>query len=192
MSKAQDIVDQMLESDYDEHVKAHKLVQTWDNAHASAKQLLGLKRQALDKFKEMGRAIGYERALAHVGLKRADVESYIYGAQIGSTDNYKRTRPAKICVNRHCGLKKPQPVGAQECWDCREPLELTEVPLSHSDIHKKFANHILGVRTNDGRSVWFDEPVPPTFDVEADDPESVAPKAKPNRPYAKNFDIRRD
>lgn len=158
----------MLEDDYDAHVKAHERIQTWDKAHASARQLLGLKQKSLAKFRELGVAIGYERALAKVGLRREDVSHPIYGAQIGSIDNYKKTQPAKAA-------KKPQPLTSEVCRECGEPLTLKQVPLSFTDLHNKMSRHMLGVETNDGRRVWFDEPLPPTFEPE---PEPEAP-AKP-------------
>lgn len=188
MSKAKAIVADMLGEAYDEHVKAHERIQKWDQAHTSAKKLLGLKIQSLAKFRELGRALAYERALASVGVRKEDVESYIYGGQIGATDNYKRTRPAKVCQNKWCS-KQPRPASATTCPECQEELVPTEIPLSGSYIRDRLANHILGVMTKDGRRLWFDDPVPPTFDVDAD-PEALAPKAKPNRPYFKNFNIR--
>ena len=46
-------------------------------------------------FAELGRSIGYERALARIGVDKSEVSHQIYGAQIGSVENYKKTRPVR-------------------------------------------------------------------------------------------------
>jgi len=163
------LVKMMLEDDYDAHVKAHERIQTWDKAHASARHLLGLKMKSLDLFRELGRSIGYERALARIGVSKQDVSHPIYGAQIGSIDNYKKTHPVKKCKtwSYHCKLAgKVQPLNREVCPECKEPLETVQVPYSFTDLHDKMSRYMLGVETNDGRRVWFDEPLPPTFEAE--------------------------
>lgn len=179
MSRAKNIVEKMLGESYDEHVKAHELVQKWDRAHDSFGKLYNLKHKSLGLMKELGTSIGYERALAHVGLNREDVSHQIYGAQIGSIDNYKKTRPAKVCQQPYCGAGR-RPQTGEACSDCGEPLADVEVPLSFSDLHRNYARHILGVETNDGRRVWFDEPVPPRPVVQSEEP--AGRKTLPNRP----------
>jgi len=165
MSKAQDIVDQMLDEAYDEHVKAHERVQKWDKAHDTYKKLHTLKHKSMGLFRELGRSIGYERALARVGLTRADVSHPITGAAIGATHNFKKTRPAKVCKRTYCDMAhKPQT--GEVCGQCGEPLTAVQVPISPSDLRGKLANHIVGVETQDGRRVWFDEPLPPQPEVE--------------------------
>lgn len=184
---AKTVVKTLLEDDYDAHVKAHERIQTWDKAHASARQLLGLKQKSLSKFRELGVAIGYERALAKVGLRREDVSHPIYGAQIGSIDNYKRTQPAKVCKQRYCMAKKPQPLTSEVCRECNEPLTLTQVPLSFTDLHNKLSRHMLGVETNDGRRVWFDEPLSPNFEPEAEPDAPTKPLTAEDRERQKRL-----
>lgn len=173
MSRAQNLVNRMLESEYDEHVKAHNLVQTWDKAYASSKELMGLKTKALDLFRELGRSVGYERQLAKVGLRKADVEEYIRGAQLGLTDNYKRSRPVKMCNDKWCSTAKrgrPLPLSTEKCPDCGNEVTDAEVPISLSHLRDKMADYIVGVVTKDGRRVWFDEPVAPRFSADPDEP----------------------
>jgi hypothetical protein len=177
--RASAIVEAMLEGDYDAHVKAHERVQKWDKAHGTYQDLARKKAQAQELFTQLGTSIGYERALAHVGLNREDVSHQIYGAQIGSIDNYKKTRPAKVCQQPYCGAGR-RPQTGEACSDCGEPLADVEVPLSFSDLHRNYARHILGVETNDGRRVWFDEPVPPRPAVQSEEP--AGRKTLPNRP----------
>ena len=187
MSKAQAIVKQMLEADYDAHVKAHQLVQKWDGAHRTFGELYKLKHKSLGLFREMGRAIGYERALARVGLTRDDVSHTISGAQIGSTDNYKQTRPVRRCQNVYCKDRSPKPEAQEACLNCGEPLKTTPMGYSFTDLHNKLAKHMLGVETNDGRRVWFDTPVPPQPELEPEEateaktPVSPAEFAKQGR-----------
>lgn len=175
--RAAGIVKAMLEADYDEHVKAHERVQKWDKARTAYQALAVKEAEAAKLFAEIGRAIAYKRALARVGLTREDVSHQIYGAQIGSIENYKKTRPAKVCRNRACDVlsvggagrvypdsakARHQPMERETCSGCGEPLETVQVPINFSDLHRNYAHHMMGVETNDGRRVWFDEPVPPT------------------------------
>lgn len=159
---AEIIVDRLLEADFDAHVKAHERVKHWDAAHDSMQKLWPLKQKSLELFRELGRAMGYERALAHVGLTRDDVASPIYGAQIGSIDNYKKTRPAKVCASpSQCFSRKAQSLKAEVCRECGGPLKMVQVPYTFTDLHDKLARYMLGVETKDGDRVWFDEPLPP-------------------------------
>lgn len=163
--KADKIVDKLLEDgeQLDAHVKAHERVQKWDNAHASYQKLYPMKLKAMDLFRQMGRAIGYERALAKVGLSKEDVASRIHGAQIGATHNFKGQRTAKFCKDtQYCaqGRTKRKQTG-QVCGDCGGPTEDGKVGYAPSELRMRYANYIFGVETNDGRRVWFDEPVPP-------------------------------
>ena len=150
----------MLSEEYDEHIKAHDRVQKWDKAHATYQDLSVKKAEAAKLFGELGRSIGYERALARIGVQRADVSHQIYGNQIGSTHNYKKTRPITRCQNIHC-TRQPQPQTQETCSNCGDPLVTRQVPYTFSELHGKYARHMLGVELNDGRRVWFDEPLPP-------------------------------
>lgn len=159
---AAELVTDMLEADQqDAHVKAHERIQKWDKAHTTYQDLYQKKQQALGIFRELGRSIGYERALARVGVEKADVSSQVYGAQIGSIDNYKKTRPIRQCQSFHCKDRRPYPETQEVCPTCDEPLKTREMRYSYSDLHGKLANHMLGVELNDGRRVWFDEPLAP-------------------------------
>lgn len=155
------IVAELLEDDFDAHVKAHERVQHWHGAHSTFGDLYALKQKSLGLMKEMGRAIAYERELARNGIKKDDVENYIYGSQIGSTHNFKLSRPVRRCKNVYCKDRGPKPEDQAECLTCGDPLKTEQVPYSPSDLYSKFAKHIMGVETKDGRCVWFDEPVPP-------------------------------
>lgn len=182
MSRAQQIVDVMLEA-YDEHVKAHDRIKTWDKAYASSKNLMGLKLQAVDKFRELGRAMAFERQLAKVGLRKEDVSEYIRGAQIGLIDNYKRARPVKMCMDKWCSTGKrqrPLPLSTEKCPECGNEVTDTDIPLSLSHIRDKMSDYIMGVVTNDGRRVWFDEPVSPRFTHEPDEP-IITPRPRGQR-----------
>jgi hypothetical protein len=159
--KAQQIVNVMLETDFDAHVKAHERVQKWDKAHATYQDLAAKKAQAAKVFAELGRSIGYERALARVGVDKSEVSHQIYGAQIGSVENYKKTRPVKRCKNVYCRDRAPKPESQETCLECGEPLQTEQMRYSFTDLHGKLAHHMLGVELNDGRRVWFDEPLPP-------------------------------
>lgn len=184
MSRAQAVVNTMLGEAYDEHVKAHERIKTWDKAMGSYKKLHALKHKSLDLFKQLGTSMAYERALARVGLTRKDVSHPIYANQIGSIDNYKKTRPVKKCKtwSYHCKLAgKVQPLNREVCPECNEPLETVQVPYSFSDL-QKIPRHMLGVETNDGRRVWFDDMIPPSPELDlsaADAPDEPAgdPKA---------------
>lgn len=165
MSKAEKIVASLLETDYDEHVKAHERVQKWDKAHATYHDLLKKKQQAAQLFRELGRSISYERALARVGVDKAQVSSQIYGAQIGSTHNLKTKRPLRRCQTFNCD-RQPKPESQETCLTCGEPLKTEMVPYTFTEVHGRLANHMFGVELNDGTRVWFDEPVPPVPSVD--------------------------
>jgi len=177
MSKAQDIVDQMLDEAYDAHVKAHERVQKWDKAHGSYQKLWKLKRKAHDLFREMGRAVGYERALAHVGLSREDVAHPIRGGQVGATHNYKVKMPVKVCRDQYCNLNgKAQPKQTEVCGSCGNEVKTEMVPTPPSALRGKLASYIVGVETNDGRTVFFPEPVSQEADWEQSSDEEEKPK----------------
>ena len=61
--RAEDVVNQMLEADYDAHIKAHERVQKWDKAHGTYQELAQKKAEAAKLFQQLGRSISYERAL---------------------------------------------------------------------------------------------------------------------------------
>lgn len=164
--RAQAIVNDMLGEAYDEHVKAHERVQHWDKAHATYQDLLQKKREAAKLFRELGRSIGYERALARIGVDKSQVSHQIYGAQIGSIDNYKKTRPVRQCSSFHCKDRRPYPETQERCPTCEEPLETRQMRYSFTDLHGKLANAMLGVELNDGTRVWFDEPLLPQQSLE--------------------------
>jgi hypothetical protein len=178
-SKAHAIVNTMLSEAYDEHVKAHELVQKWDKAHDSFGKLYALKQKSMGLFREMGRSIAYERALARVGLSRKDVAAPIYGSQIGSTHNYKQTRPQRRCQNIHCNDRGPKPESQSECRTCGEPLVTKQMSYSPSDLRGKYARHLLGVETKDGRRIWFDAPLPPEPEPAVLEPEAPASPTTP-------------
>lgn len=176
IESAQSIVKRMLEDDYDQHMRAYRRVKAWDGAHKTYQDIQTLRAKRNDLEKQMGRAISYERALARVGLQKSDVVDRIHGAQIGATNNFKGTIPAKICRDRRCELRseggfggvyrdntkaKYQPADMEECPGCGQPLEAVDKPIPPSDLRGKFANYIFGVKTGDGSTRWFDEPVAP-------------------------------
>ena len=165
-SKAQVIVNEMLTEAYDEHVKAHERVQKWDKAHSSYQALLRNKQQAAKLFGQLGHTVSYERALARVGVEREEVSGPIFGAMIGHVDNCKAKHPIQRCQTPNC-KQSPKPETQETCTECGQPLTTDMVPYSFTELHGRYAQHILGVELNDGRRVWFDEPVPPARSLEA-------------------------
>lgn len=167
MSKPESIVNALLEVDHDAHMKAYDRVQKWDKAHSSYKDLWKLKQKAHAKFREIGTAVGYERALARAGLTHADVSRQIYGNQIGATHNYKKTMPVTICRDSYCQLAgKPRPAQTEVCGSCGTAMKQEQMRIPPSVLHGKLARHMVGVVTNDGRNVFFDEPVPPEPEID--------------------------
>lgn len=161
--EAEQLVKEILEAEQqDAHVKAHERIQKWDKVHAAYQDLRAKKEQAAKLFAELGRSIGYERALARVGVDKSEVSHQIYGAQIGSVENYKKTRPVKRCKNVYCRDRSPKPETQETCLECGEPLQTEQMRYNFTDLHGKLAHHMLGVELNDGRRVWFDEPVSPS------------------------------
>lgn len=162
---ALELVDTMLETQHDAHIKAHERLKHWDGAQKSFHELLGLKKKSLDVMREMGTAISYERALAYAGLTREDVDHPIYGGHIGATHNYKGTEKALRCRNPHCNpmgkYDYRQRTDGNDCGNCGEPKVEAMVPISPSRLRSHYERHMLGVVTQDGRYVWFNEPVPP-------------------------------
>lgn len=159
MSDAEKIVAKLVE---DDQQKARDRVEKWDKAHASFGDLSALwaKRDKLQR--EMGQAIALERALAHSGITREDVARFIHGSEVGQVDNYKRQTPAKVCKNIHCRIfNRPQSDDRDACQDCLGQLQTVMKPTSPSDLRTKLATHIVGVELNDGRKLWFQDPVPP-------------------------------
>jgi hypothetical protein len=149
MSKAEHIVNTLLETG-----------EKWDKAHKSFIDLFRLEKKRHALFKEMGRSIEYERALAHAGVKKADVARPLVGANIGATHNYKQALPAAMCKNQWCKMNnKHQPDTLENCADCGQPLVPSVRPISPSDLRGKFAKYIVGVETKDGRRVFFNEPL---------------------------------
>lgn len=164
---AAELVSILLEADHDAHVKAHKRIKAYDGAVKTFDELIGLKKKQADTFAQMGTALGYERALAYAGLTRADVSRPIYGDTIGATDNFKGKEPAYKCRNPHCNSigkydYRPRTPGDEtNCANCGEPKEQVVVPIPPLRLLTRYPQHIFGVVTNDGRRVWFDEPVRP-------------------------------
>jgi hypothetical protein len=168
--KADSVVSALLEDDYDAHMKDYKRVQHWDKAHASTKELYGLKKKALGLFKELGISIAYNRALAHVGLKPEDVERAIRGAQVAATDNYKHVIPINACSNTYCSAQgKSQPMDRKECGQCGSDLSVKQIKVPPSLLRGKWANYIVGVVTKSGKKVFFKEPVPPEIEYSEND-----------------------
>lgn len=151
----------MLEADHDQHVKAYQRIKSWDNAHSSYRDLYALKVKAMEKYKEIGRALAYERALASIGVSREEVAHVIRADQIGATHNYKRTVPSKQCRTSYCDRQiKHFPAHAEKCPSCQEPLTPSNKTLTQSDLRGKYAAYWVGVETQDGRTIMFDSPVP--------------------------------
>ena len=65
--RADQLANVLLEDDNDEHIKAHDVITKWDNAHKFYLKLIGLEHKRYKLYKEMGEAIGLDRALAHMG-----------------------------------------------------------------------------------------------------------------------------
>lgn len=167
MDKAAIVVDALLETN-----------EKWDNAWDSYRKLYGLKQKSMSLFQEMGRAIQYERALARAGVKKSDVHHPITAEAIGATHNYKGKRPMKICIAPNC-THKPLPPTVQQCPNCGGEMTDTMVPWAASDLRTKIPKHIVGVELNDGRYVWFDQPLSRTPWTEFDPPEEK-PKVNPD------------
>lgn len=168
-SKADKIVGKMLEDEQqDAHVKAYDRVQKWDKAHGTYQKLYPMKLKAMQLFREMGTAIAYERALAHVGLKPEDVAHQIRGAQIGSTHNFKGTRQINACSDAYCSMRGKAQKG-DKCAECSNVLEPKQVRYGPSELQYKFPRHIFGVETKDGQCVWFPQPIPPQPEVTDED-----------------------
>lgn len=164
MSKAEDIVDVLLEN------KWHKVYSHYRNELWPLLQ----KRHKLER--EIALSLAYNHALAEVGLTPEDVERTIHGGQIGATHNYKNKQEVKRCPDNYCDLHfKNQPANAERCPRCDSQLEPATVPISASDLRKKFSNHIVGVETKDGRTVFFKEPLSRT--PWADWPSEPDPKS---------------
>jgi hypothetical protein len=160
---ADKIVNELLEDDHSEHVKAWDRVQKWDKAVSTYNDLRVLHREAEMKYREMGQALAIERALAHFGIQRADVAEWITGDRVGATHNYKRSVPVTACHNTYCEQRgRPVKNHDQEgCTSCGERLETTMKPVSPNELRSKYARYIVGVITNNGRKLWFNDPIPP-------------------------------
>lgn len=172
---AEQIVDKLLEDgeQQDAHMEPYRRVQKWDKAHSTYGHLYGLKLKAMDLFRQMGRSIGYERALAHVGVDKADVERQIYGDQIGATHNFKGTRTLNVCNDNYCDLRgKPQK--GDKCSECGSVLTPKAMRYAPNDLRYKFPRHMFGVQTKDGRIVWFPAPLPPQPEATEQPPEEAA------------------
>ena len=161
-AQSEAIVATLLEDDYDQHMKAYNRVQKWDGAHSTFQNLLGLKQKQLGLMHKMGQAISYERALARVGLTRQDVDKPIYGDTIGATDNFKGTRPRKVCNSHGCSQAEKYSPETDKCPRCDGPLSDVNVGYAQHQLRATYARHIFGVKTKDGRRVWFKEPVAPS------------------------------
>jgi len=155
------IVKELLEADPEAEKKAADLIAKWDKAHTTYQDLYQKKLEAHRLFKELGRSIAYERALARARVDKSQVSHQIYGAQIGSTHNYKKTRPVRQCQSFHCKDRRQYPPEQAECPTCGDPLTTRQMPYTFSELHGKMANHMIGVELNDGTRVFFDEPIPP-------------------------------
>lgn len=177
MNKAQELVTVLIEAEQDERVKAEQLLQHWDKTHQAYVELSKMRRKVNNLHGELGQTISFNRELARLGLKWAEVLHFIRGDQIGAVDNYKRETPAKICRNSGCSLRSErgegsvyfkghkaryQPAEAENCAGCDEPLEATTRSTSPSDLRGKFAKYYVGAGLKNGRKVWFQEPVPPS------------------------------
>lgn len=162
MSDANVIVGKLLEDDHDQHMKAWNRVQKWDQAHASYKEMAGLKKQAYSLFLELGQALAVERALAHLGLSKEDVSHYITGAGASATHNFKRDEPVTLCMNNYCRqYNRPMKQTSVDCHECGQPLTTTQRRVPLSDFRNKYTNYVVGAELRDGRTVMFKEPIPP-------------------------------
>lgn len=163
MSAAEEIVDIMLETQHDAHVKVYDRLKHWDGAVESFKKLMALKKQAMEKMTQLGTALGYERALAYAGLEKADVSHPIRGA---NAYGYSGTEQIKGCKNPNCdqrferfNRRSHRPMEQENCAECGGPLTVLSVPISKQRLEMVYGRHIVGVETKDGRKVWFKEPV---------------------------------
>lgn len=129
----------------------------WDKAHASFQKLWDLHQQRHDLFREMGSAIAYERALAHLGVRRADVSHIIRGNQVSATDNYRREVDARKCVQPYCRAGgRYYPVTTEVCPACQEPTVPAKRRVTPADL--RMDTKVVGVQLNDGKRVFFKEP----------------------------------
>lgn len=159
MKTAKDIVASLLE-DYDEHVNAYNRIQTFDKAIDSHKHLMGLEKQRLGLMASHGSNMRYLRALAWAGLRREDVTTVLRGDMIAATDNYRAKVPSVTCSNPEC--RKTYVLSkADTCGNCGAETVSDRVTPSPSVLRGKLGRYIVGVVTNDGRKVFFENPVPP-------------------------------
>jgi len=153
--------------------------------YGAMRELWPLHRQRDRLMRERAKRLALNAALEKAGIPEQDMAEVICGAQLGRTDNYKRTMPVKVCQSRFCDLKgRPQGGGQHDtCDECGEPLAVTTRPINFSDLHGDMANAIVGVVTRDGRRVFFDEPVPerPWSAWERED-EPTEKRSRPNLP----------
>jgi hypothetical protein len=151
--------------------------------YARMRQAWPLHKKRDSLMRERASRVALNQALAQAGIPEQDMASVIVGAQLGRTDNYKRSVPTKVCQSRYCELKGRPQGDFENCDECGEPLVASTRQLSFSDLHGDMANSIVGVVTRDGRRVFFDQPVPqrPWSAWERED-NPRGPRQRPNLP----------
>lgn len=133
-----------------------------DNAIEKWKELYALKLKLMGTYRELGRALYYERALKELGITREDVNHVIYGNQIGAIDNFKGTEVVRRCQRTQCTLfGRNQTTQNGCCASCEESLSELTVRITPVRLRVHYGRYIFGLAMNDGRHLFLKEPIAP-------------------------------
>lgn len=135
-----------------------------DVLHQTIPKLIELRKKQVALQSELYQTIAYERQLLRLGINRSDIKQTLRGEMIARIDNCKLTHPVRMCPETtwKCELSgKRVPLDQEECKWCGQPLVTKMVRISEFDYRQRYADHIIGVITNDDKHHWFDELIPP-------------------------------
>ena len=144
-----------------------EFMKNWEKAFDTWKEGYVLKVKTMKLYRELGTAILYERALQEFGLTRQDVSHMLLGKLIGPMHNYRGNETIMVCgreggsrLQNWCVKSRlARPQKGDKCIDCDHPLIPKVVPISPSRLLGYYAEHFVGIETNDGRYFWLDKPV---------------------------------
>lgn len=138
-----------------------RTVETLDKAIKSLAELRVLEAKKTALMFELEKALMLEKILVQHGLERNDLMAIICGGHIGATHNYKGKEMVMRCECCRVMDFAAKDRGDGTCRKCGEPLGEDVIAITPSRLRGHYADHWIGIETNDGRRFWLNEPWKP-------------------------------
>jgi hypothetical protein len=145
-------------------MSSDRRIKLLEDTYENLELLIKLNSRKTGLLQELMRAIGYERQLEKLGLKKEDVANHLLGEYVGRTDNSKLMHKVKVCpeVSWRCTQSRKRfHMRIEKCPVCDATLEVKEVRISEFELRNRYAKCIVAVIDHDGKRHWFDKLIPP-------------------------------